>query len=100
MYKAAFTRTQFHRHGFMRYGLEVFTRDRFSQKIKVVLHLVLNSPFWIEQCKFRAKKAAVFKSTRFRCLHVRQNRIVLKTLHFRQRFQIDPVSPMVSVGVV
>ena len=29
-----------------------------------------------------------------------ENRIVLKTLHFWQCFQIDPVSATVSVGVV
>ena len=37
---------------------------------------------------------------RFRRLHDRWNRIVLKTLLFCQRFQIDPVSVMVSTGVV
>ena len=52
------------------------------------------------QVKFRAKIVTVFKSMRFRRLHERWKRIVLKTLHFCQRFQIDPVSVMVSTGVV
>ena len=38
----------------------------------------------------RAKVVTVFKSMRFRRLRDKWNRIVLKTLHFWQRFQIDP----------
>ena len=34
----------------------------------------------------------------FRRLHDRRKRIVLKTRHFWQGFQIDPVSSTVSIG--
>lgn len=36
----------------------------------------------------------------FRRLHDRWDRIVLKTLNFWQRFQINPVSPTISNVVV
>ena len=70
-----------------RCGLEVFTRNRFRQKSKSwwkkrALQYGLKSPFWIKQCKFRAKIVTVFKSMWFRRLQGRWNRIVLKTLYF------------------
>ena len=86
----------------MRFGsvyTESLSPENQSWWYKRALHYVLNSPSWIEQCKFCAKIVTVFKLMRFRCLLDRWNRIVLKTLHFWQRSQIDPVSPTVSIGV-
>ena len=74
----------------------VFARKLKSWWYKRALQYVLNQPLWIEWCKFRAKIVTVFKSMQFRSLHDRWNRIVLKTLHFWQRFQIDAF----SIGVL
>ena len=55
------------------YGLEVFTRNRFGQKIKVVLVYALSAKFTIlkRTMQIPRQKAAVLKSMRFRCLHDR-----------------------------
>ena len=73
------TSTRFHelKRRQNRCGLEVFTRNRFPQKIQVVMVEASAAPrakftiFLIEQCKFRAKIVTVLKSMRFRCLHDR-----------------------------
>ena len=117
------TNAVLHRHGFMtskphqnqcgleklcqnHCGLEVFTRNHLARKSKSwwykwALHYVLLKFTILNQTmQISRQKVTVFKLMRFRCLHDGWNRIVLKTLPFWQRFQIDPVSPTVSIGIV
>ena len=77
---SVYTNALSHWRGFMRskplqnlYGLEGFTRNRFRQKIKVVMVYALSAKFTIlkRTMQIPRQKAAVLKSMRFRCLHDR-----------------------------
>ena len=71
--KAAFTQTRFHDFETVDAAWKYLHTESFSPEnrrswwYKRVFHYVPNSPFWVEQCKFRAKVVTVFKSVRFRC---------------------------------